>query len=452
MSASRAIQVTNVGKCYRIYRSPRSRLAQGFLGESKKLYKEKWALRGVSFELSKGQTLGVIGRNGSGKSTLLQLLCGTLTPTEGIVTCHGRVAALLELGSGFNPEFNGIENIFLNASVLGLTTRETEEKLDAILAFADIGDYVNQPLKTYSSGMSLRLAFAVQANIDPDILIVDEALAVGDELFQKKCYSHIRKLKDAGTSILLVTHSCPQIIQHCDEALLLHKGQPQLLGRPAVVTATYQQLANAPDSEWERVIPRANELQLEHTESTALNDTKSSQWADTSSSQNTSLIPKTTQIYPSHGIEILNIQVETPEGRPLNQLCFRTAFQLRFFYRSSEDLRPQKIRFGCHIATTEGLRVTGQAYPSIQDEFCPAAGDQWEVVFSFGPGLYPGVYFVGGGVMPKDNTGIFLHRVIDFIAFRVIADTQSDGIGMCDLSSEPAELIRPTRPQELAGT
>ena len=261
MPSTIAIHADNLGKCYRIFDSPRARLAQGLWGQRRKLYQEKWALRGVSFELPAGQTLGVVGRNGSGKSTLLQLLCGTLTPTEGGVQCHGRVAGLLELGSGFNPEFSGIENVFLNASLLGLDQRQTENKLDAILAFADIGEYVYQPVKTYSSGMALRLAFAVQANIDPNILIVDEALAVGDELFQKKCYARLSQLKASGTSILLVTHSCAQIIQHCDQALLLHKGQPQLLGKPSLVTTTYQQLANAPDEEWAAVIARKRALQ-----------------------------------------------------------------------------------------------------------------------------------------------------------------------------------------------
>jgi len=256
-----AIQAEELGKCYRIFDSPRARLAQGLWGQRRKLYQEKWALRGVSFELPAGQTLGVVGRNGSGKSTLLQLLCGTLTPTEGLVLCRGRVAGLLELGSGFNPEFSGIENVFLNASLLGLNQKETEAKLDAILAFAGIGDYMHQPVKTYSSGMALRLAFAVQANIEPDILIVDEALAVCDELFQKKCYARLSQLKAAGTSILLVTHSCAQIIQHCDQALLLHKGVPQLLGKPSLVTTTYQQLANASDKEWAAVIEQKRALQ-----------------------------------------------------------------------------------------------------------------------------------------------------------------------------------------------
>ena len=441
MTAAIAIQAKNLGKCYRIFDSPRARLAQGLWGQRRKLYQEKWALRWVSFELPAGQTLGVVGRNGSGKSTLLQLLCGTLTPTEGAVHCQGRVAGLLELGSGFNPEFSGIENVFLNASLLGLNQRQTESKLDAILAFADIGEYVHQPVKTYSSGMALRLAFAVQANIDPDILIVDEALAVGDELFQKKCYARLSQLKASGTSILLVTHSCAQIIQHCDQALLLHKGRPQLMGKPSLVTTTYQQLANAPDAEWAAVIERKRALQ--HTEATAEPQTQAI---------DTSLVPKSREIYASQGVEIKSISIETPDGQPLNQIPFRAAFQLRFRYEVAADFAARALRCGCHIASTQGLRVTGQAFPLEGDRFMAEPGQSWELLFSFGPGLLPGVYFVGGGVWPAEQPGQFLHRVVDYTAFRVLASPESTPAGLCDLSAGPAELIRPPEAPQPAGT
>jgi lipopolysaccharide transport system ATP-binding protein len=441
MTSSTAIHVENLGKSYRIFQSPRARLAQGLWGKRRQLYEEKWALRGVSFDLPAGQTLGVVGRNGSGKSTLLQLLCGTLTPTEGSVHCQGRIAGLLELGSGFNPEFSGIENVFLNASLLGLNQRETEEKLNAILAFADIGDYVQQPVKTYSSGMALRLAFAVQANIDPDILIVDEALAVGDELFQKKCYARLSQLKASGTSILLVTHSCAQIIQHCDQALLLHKGEPQILGKPSLVTTTYQQLANAPDEEWGAVIARKRALQ--QADATGTNEVISSDSDATDADRiDVSLVPKSREIYACKGVEIQNISIETPDGIPLNQIPFRAAFQLRFRYAATAELNTQALRCGCHIASTQGLRVTGQAFPLPGDSFVAEPGLSWELVFSFGPGLLPGVYFVGGGVWPADHPGQFLHRVVDYTAFRILASPESTPAGLCDLSAAPAELIK----------
>lgn len=433
------VKAHRLGKCYRIFSSPRARLAQSLVGNRKRYYEEKWALREVSFTLSAGRTLGIVGRNGSGKSTLLQLLCGTLTPTEGSVRCNGRVAALLELGSGFNPEFTGLENIFVNAALLGLNREQTEAKLDSILAFADIGDYVKQPVKTYSSGMALRLAFAVQANMEPEILIVDEALAVGDELFQRKCFSRLSELKENGTSILLVSHSCPQIIQHCDEALLLHKGKAMLTGKPSVITSTYQQLAKASDKEWTAVIDRKREALLRiakgHEHSSVVGKERASERYDEA------LIPKSREVYKSWGVEICDVRIETPEGTLQNQIPFRSAFQLRFSYRTSGDFSMQSIRCRCHIVSVEGLRVTGQAFPLGDEVFTVGHDESWDLVFSFGPGLHPGVYFVGGGVLPSDTPGSFLHRVVDYAAFRILANAGEASVGICDLSTTPPELI-----------
>jgi len=190
------IHVEDLGKCFHIYDDPTQRLKQALWRGRRQYFREFWALRNVSFEVRRGETLGVIGRNGSGKSTLLQILCGTLTPSEGQVHTRGRVAALLELGSGFNPEFTGIENIYLNASLFGLSREVTAEKLDDILAFADIGTFVDQPVKTYSSGMSVRLAFAVVAHVDADILVVDEALSVGDAFFNQKCFRFLNRQRE----------------------------------------------------------------------------------------------------------------------------------------------------------------------------------------------------------------------------------------------------------------
>ncbi len=250
MSSDVAIQVENLSKCYQIYNKPSDRLKQFLYPSIKRMlgkhahnyYQDFWALNNINFVIPKGETVGVIGKNGSGKSTLLQIICGTLTPTSGIVNTQGRIGALLELGSGFNPEFTGRENVYLNASVLGLKKEEIEAKLDDILSFADIGAFIDQPVKKYSSGMSVRLAFAVQAQIEPDILIVDEALAVGDARFQAKCFSRLQKLKENGTSILLVTHSSEQIVQHCSYALLLNNGQQIAEGKPKQVVNQYHDI------------------------------------------------------------------------------------------------------------------------------------------------------------------------------------------------------------------
>lgn len=220
-----AIQATQLGKCYHVYTHARDRLKQLFAGKTKQYYREFWALKNIDFTLRKGESLGIIGRNGSGKSTLLQLICQTLTPSTGKVNVNGKIAALLELGAGFNPEFTGRENIFLNGALLGYHRREIQERLDHILAFADIGDFIDQPVKNYSSGMYIRLAFSIQACMEPDILIVDEALSVGDIFFQQKCAKRMEELRAQGTTLLFVSHDMSIVRDLCQHTLYLKQGQ-----------------------------------------------------------------------------------------------------------------------------------------------------------------------------------------------------------------------------------
>lgn len=252
MSSEPAIRVEDLSKAYLIYREPRDRLRQavmprlnralrrlGIPRQDRAYYTEHWALSGLSFEVERGETLAVIGRNGSGKSTLLQLVCGTLNPTTGRVATQGRVAALLELGSGFNPEYTGRENVLLNASVLGLSREETLARMDAILAFADIGEFVDQPVKTYSSGMAMRLAFAVIAHVDAEVLIVDEALAVGDALFQQKCFRWLRGFQERGT-LLFCGHDIGAVVNLCRRAIWLDRGRVRMAGAAKEVAEAYQ--------------------------------------------------------------------------------------------------------------------------------------------------------------------------------------------------------------------
>ena len=235
-----AIEVNDLGKCYQIYDKPSDRLKQMLVRERKQYYKEFWALKDVSFKIKKGETVGIIGRNGSGKSTLLQIICGTLNPTGGEVKVHGRVAALLELGAGFNPEFSGVENVYMAASLYGLSKEVVDQRFDAITTFADIGDHIHQPVKTYSSGMYVRLAFAVIANVDADILVVDEALAVGDAVFTPKCMRFIRKFKEQGT-LLFVSHDMGSVLNLCEHAVWLHNGQVRQQGASKDISEAYLQ-------------------------------------------------------------------------------------------------------------------------------------------------------------------------------------------------------------------
>lgn len=241
-----AIKVENLSKCYQIYDQPQDRLKQSIMPRIRRIlgrapvnyFREFWALRDVSFEIKKGETVGIIGRNGSGKSTLLQLICGTLNPTGGRIQTQGRIAALLELGSGFNPEFTGRENVHMNAALLGLSKEETVARFDDIIAFADIGNFIEQPVKTYSSGMMVRLAFAVIAHVDADILVIDEALAVGDAFFRQKCMRFLRRFMKTGT-VLFVSHDTGSVRSLCTHAIWIEKGRMLQQGSPKEVSENY---------------------------------------------------------------------------------------------------------------------------------------------------------------------------------------------------------------------
>lgn len=225
MSSDLSIQVEGLGKCYRIYERPRDRLLQMLLRERKQYFREFWALRNVSFSVGRGETVGIVGRNGSGKSTLLQMICGTVSPTEGSVQTHGRVAALLELGAGFNMEFTGRENVLLNAAIIGFSHEDMQARMQQVLDFSELGDFLDQPVKTYSSGMYARLAFSIAIHVDPDILIVDEALAVGDARFVAKCMRRIKEIKEKGCTILFVSHDVSSVRTLCERVVWLDKGR-----------------------------------------------------------------------------------------------------------------------------------------------------------------------------------------------------------------------------------
>lgn len=255
---SSPIQLESISKCYRIFQNPQDRFKQALLDQfqgvsgrknASPLYREHWALRDVSFALKPGEAVGILGRNGAGKSTLLQIVVGTLEPTSGSVKTSGRITALLELGSGFNPEFTGCENVILNAQILGLSREDALARFDDIASFADIGDFIDQPVKTYSSGMVMRLAFAVQTVLDPDVLIVDEALSVGDAKFQEKCFRKLRELRENGTTIFFVSHDINAVTSFCDRAMLLDAGRLVSSGAPIDVSRIYMELLYSPPSQ-----------------------------------------------------------------------------------------------------------------------------------------------------------------------------------------------------------
>jgi len=237
-----AVRLDQVTKTYKLYRSPRDRLKEALLPGKKNYHQPFDALRDVSIEITPATTVGIIGRNGSGKSTLLQCICGIIPPTSGEVHVNGRIAALLELGAGFNPEFSGLDNLYINAAILGLSREQVDQRLDRILSFADIGDYIDQPVRTYSSGMYVRLAFSIAIHVDPEILIVDEALAVGDIHFQARCFDRFHQFREQGVTVIFVTHDLNMVTRYCDHAYLLSHGRLVAQGKPRDVVADYRKL------------------------------------------------------------------------------------------------------------------------------------------------------------------------------------------------------------------
>lgn len=433
-----AIHVEQVSKRYEIYDAPRDRLKQFLLPRLRKAarltprdyFHEFWALRDVSFDVKKGETVGIVGRNGSGKSTLLQIICGTLSPTSGWVQTSGRIAALLELGSGFNPEFTGHENIYLNGTILGLSQREIDKRYDDIAAFADIGEFINHPVKTYSSGMQVRLAFAVQAMVDPDVLIVDEALAVGDERFQRKCFARLEKLKDNGTSILFVSHSAAQVVELCDRALFLEHGERMICAHPLPVTRAYQALIYAPPDEQATLIQRyraADEADIQLLEMDQLGAPADVTRAPGDATKDASimlkarfdpgLISASKSIHPKQGAEIDSIEIFDSEGDLVNVL--QPAQDYRFVV-TGKFLSPlSQVHIGIHIRTVSGMTVTGQRYPcGGRHVSAVKPGQAFVTTFHFKMLIVPGTYFVGAGVWAEQGAHC-AHRILDALVIRV---------------------------------
>lgn len=434
-----AISVQNLSKCYQIYENPRDRLKQFVMprmhriagNKPKQYFKEFWALKDVSFEIKKGETVGIIGRNGSGKSTLLQMICGTLNPTSGSVQTNGRIAALLELGSGFNPEFTGRENVYMNAAVLGLSLDEVDTRFDDIAAFADIGQFIEQPVKTYSSGMMVRLAFAVAINVDPQILIVDEALSVGDELFQRKCFARIEAIKKNGATILFVSHSGATVVELCDHAMLLDSGDKLAIGMPKHMVGKYQKLIYAPqekrDAIREEIIAsgrgdRQSTLVLYAPKTTSrLNEEENTAENESEDFFDPNLKSQSTLMYESHGAYIEFPEILTLLGEKVN--CLKRGETYRYTYKVKFDRDVTNVRFGMLIKTTSGLELGGAVSAPSADQGIPylAIGKTISVEFRFTCNLNPGSYFLNAGVTGSHQEGeTYLHRVLDICMFKVM--------------------------------
>lgn len=458
MSSEVAIRILDVGKRYPVFAQPADRLKQmlvprfraAFGMPPRRYFREFVALEGISCEIRRGEQVGILGRNGAGKSTLLQILCGTLSPSEGRVEVNGRVAALLELGAGFNPEFSGRENVHLNSALLGMSAAEIEASLDDILAFADIGEFIDQPVKTYSSGMYMRLGFAVAIHARPEILIVDEALAVGDEAFQRKCLARVARLRDDGGTILFVSHSASMVVETCDRAILLDGGRLVTFGPAKPVVAAYQKLLYAPAERQaevrealmagERVDAMGGSLAdstVEAPLAAAAATMPVSTDDDALDFFDPALVEEPSVRYVGQGVEILLPRLLTPDGWTVNVLEHGRNYVYTYDVRI--DRAAVGVRFGMMVRSMGGVEIGGAA-TAAEGQGVPhlSAGQTVRVRFGFRCALMPGAYFLNAGVVAIENgTETYLDRCIDAVAFRVIARAPSRATGYVDLGIEP---------------
>ena len=424
MCSDIAITIKDVGKAYWMYQRPLDRLKQ-LLFPRRKYHTEVQAVKGASLTIQKGETVGLVGRNGSGKSTLLQMVCGTLQPTKGTITTQGRISALLELGAGFDPELSGKENVFLNASILGLNSQEIKEKYNEILNFAGIGEAIHQPIKTYSSGMAVRLAFAIAVAIDPDILVVDEALAVGDEAFQRKCYARIRDIQQRGGTILLVSHAAGTIMELCNRVVLMEKGEVKAVGQPRIILNLYHKLIYAPKEKEAEIL-------------SSLVSQVVSMEARVDSGFDADMQPQSRVEYESHGALIQNPRIENAEGEKVNLLKRGEVY--RYCFEVDIHIDVKQVRCGMMIKTLSGLELGGSSTASMFEQGIAQAkaGQKLKVQFAFRADVFPGVYFLNcgcSGLIGDKMT--FLHRITDAVMFRVLPESKLTGTGTIDFKIKP---------------
>lgn len=418
MSSEFAISVKNISKRFEMYSNPKHRLYQMLSFGRRTFFKEFWALNGVSFDVKRGETLGILGRNGEGKSTLLQIIAGTLTPTSGEVEVNGKLAALLELGAGFNPEFTGRENVYLSGIILGMTHNEMEKKFPEIEAFADIGDHIDQPVKTYSSGMYVRLAFAVQACIKPEVLIIDEALSVGDEKFQRKCFDYIESLRAEGCSIILVTHSTSTVEKFCQRAILLRKGRVESIGTSKEIIDQYHALLYSDEKTYLRYL---NSM-AKNTSATADALTKAQTDNNTVIVQHgTEKNSNSSENTPVSGALIESWAITDIKGQPCD--LFRVGEKAIISFEVIVFGPIEELQAGLVIKTVEGITVFGTSTLYHKKNIYNAkGGDIIKATFELELALCEGSYFISlalaNSISHADMS--YLDKKTDIIVLKII--------------------------------
>jgi len=443
LSIATAIRVHNLSKVYKLYPDHKARMKEALHPMRRKYHNDFYALKNVNFDVKKGEVLGIIGENGSGKSTLLKIISGVLQQTGGSVQANGKISALLELGSGFNPDFTGLENVYFYGSIMGYSRDEMDAKREEIISFADIGEFINQPPKNYSSGMTARLAFAVAINIDPEILIVDEVLAVGDALFRRKCYSKIEEFLNAGKTILFVSHSMETITQLCNRAMLIDRGELLLDGDSKLVVTQYQRYLfanpkrkldireeikcgkvqeNSPIGKNGKVSVK-NQEEIEYF-------TQDSHSTEKYELKNTSigvkplymedLITDTTIEYKSYDVEIFDYHIKTQNGQKTNLL--KMGDKYIFSYTVKFNISAENISFGMNIKNEKAIVIAGAASFKMGRLLKKVApGDSYKIEWQFKCSLLPNIYYTNIGVSSiVDQQRTFLNRIIDALVFKVL--------------------------------
>jgi lipopolysaccharide transport system ATP-binding protein len=442
-----SIEVDQVGKVFPVYSKPHHRFFQMLSPASRKRrwFREFRALDRVTFHIKKGETVGIVGRNGSGKSTLLQIICGTLAASSGSIKTHGRIAALLELGAGFNPEFTGRENVYMNGTLLGLTRDEVKSRFQEIVDFADIGEFIEQPVKSYSSGMYVRLAFAVAIHVQPDILIVDEALSVGDEAFQRKCFARIERIRNEGATVIFVSHSASTVLELCSKAILLDHGEVLAIGEPKMVVSRYQKMLYAPA---DKVVEIRRLYLSQMREGGGLQDEgegdsdpgldKTGGWEASDADDedgvhfDPGLVSQSAVRYQSNGASIQDPHIQTLTGRRVNVL--KPDSDYVYTYTVAFDRIATAVRFGMLIKTVSGVEIGGAVSASAFDSLAVVeAGRRVQVRFRFRTLMAPGTYFMNAGVTGRlGEEEKFLDRLVDIVMFRIPPDPYRIATGFVD--------------------
>lgn len=448
-----AIKTRGLTKTYKLYRHHGHRLKEALHLHGKTYHRLFYALNNINLEVPAGDILGIIGRNGAGKSTLLKILAGVLTPSKGWASVKGNISSLLELGTGFNPELTGMENIYLNGAIMGYPRKRLKPLIPKIMDFADIGDYINQPLRTYSSGMKARLGFAVAVNINPDVLLLDEILAVGDEMFKRKCFAFMENFFKSRKTVVIASHSLSQIIELCRRAILLDGGEIILDGSPYMVAMQYRKLILA-DKEKQAGIRReiaqlnGDPEKKRKLESRILKDGEAEEEGKTSlplfekkpslPKQQPYFIqnftPASTMVHQNVDVRIKDIFIKTLEGKPVNALVLNETYTLVF--HAEFGISASGVTFGFNVKNMKGLGISGIRLPEDGSTIDMGAGESCQAEWNFQCLLRPGTYFINLDVMESSQTGKKrLIHIADAYSFRV-QNSQHKFAGLVNLHSQ----------------